>query len=143
MYSPSDHLLAPRRGTCLGHVMRIEPVDVAWDSSLLLKTVRMVWWMAVRCSRVRTSVMTSAGEVPLEVYSSRSCDIISGVKCSDNDVGSMGVGPGAAPLCWTLDLSVLGLFSGADGSSYFMLFNSTTFPSGSTSFTTKSEYLFS
>jgi hypothetical protein len=67
VYSPSVHFTLLRRATCLGQVMRMEPVGVAWDSSLPLKTVRMTWWIAVRWSFVRGSVRTSFGETPLEV----------------------------------------------------------------------------
>lgn len=66
--SPSGHFPATlRRATCFGQVMRMEPVDVACESSLLWKTVRIRVWMLVLWSFVRGGVSTCVGEVPFVV----------------------------------------------------------------------------
>lgn len=56
-----------RRAMCLGQVIRMVPVEVAWESSLELKSVRMRVWIWVRWSLVRMGVETEVGEVPFEV----------------------------------------------------------------------------
>lgn len=46
----------------------MDPVEVACESILLLKTVRMRVWMRVLWSLERGGVVTSVGEVPFVVY---------------------------------------------------------------------------
>ena len=68
-YSPEGHLEAvERRAMCLGQVMRMAPVEVAWESSLESKRVGIRVWILVRWSLVRTGVVTEVGVVPFDVY---------------------------------------------------------------------------